>query len=539
MWALFSWSAIVAMAVVATSLYGVVHYFSPIPFEDQWDAYVGFFHSLSDGNLMAWWTPQMEHRIIFSRALFWLDGHLFGGSNVFTIVSNLLLLSAVSIVIARQAYKSGLPKSEWYTATFITIGFMWSWTQFENFTSGFQNQFIAVYLFALLAFAQYAKADSRFWKLAVAVGWCLLSSLSMANGLLALIVMAIQGLLLRRPLQEILSFVVLGTVIAWIYLHGESAPPLTISDQARTTSLFRLRFFLVFLGSPFYYLRPSNFLAGAVGFLTLAFAAVTILRLYISRSVTPYRSFLIASYGFIVAAGLGATRGRWMLGFDAATASRYTTPTLIALSLLLLLAVDVFKKYRIRTLAVSTIVLTILLPIQGFALGYRTGMSHFAREDLFSWKLAVLGQKIGFDRPDLDAMIFPPSAHARYMVQADYAASNNIGPYGSGWLHDAGIVKYDPTLRDDSLCTGHLDGVSQGVANGWVLAKQFKPDSILIVLAHKGQTVGYGVTGEMRTDVRAAFAGAPRDSGWRGFTSDNEIEAYAYVGGKFCRVSRE
>lgn len=536
------WIGLAALAVVCTTIFGSIHYFSPIPYEDQWDGYIGFFHTLADGQHAAWWTPQMEHRIIFSRLLFWIDGRMFGGLNIFCIVSTFVLMIGLCALLACEGIAACRDRDDAASIVLLIFGLMFSWVQFENFTSGFQNQFVAVYLFSFLAFSQYSRASSRPARLALAFICAILSALSMANGLGVLFVMSAQAILLRRPIREAIWLAVTGTVVGVMYLHGQVIPVLDVAPAMAHVHLAQLKFFFIFLGGPTTYLGATYPIAGTMGLLTFAVFASVTARLFMKRLVTPYRSFLIAGYGFVVASGIGASHGRWMLGFEAAHASRYATPALLGYVLLTMLLVDVVKTKKTVVLATAAVLLTWLLPFQQIAVGKTDHMPAF-KSDMYNWKLAVLGQKIGLDHPEFDKSIFPESAHDRYVNQANFAAAMNIGPYKYGWLHDAGIVKYDQSLRDDALCLGTLDrvgvdGIGQ-TATGWLIVKRYQQSSTLVVLANPdNETVGYGVTGIKRPDV-ATQPHATSDAGWFGFAKPNNphLTAYAYVGGKFCLLN--
>lgn len=531
------WAALVAAIIVATTLYGTAHFFSPIPYEDQWDGYVGFFMGLDDHAWKwAWWSPQNEHRIVFARALFWIDRRIFGGYNVFDVVATVVFMLALCISIVREATRSGLlSRSERAIAISLTFGLMFLWTQYANFTSGFQNEFVAVYLFGVLGFAQYSRPGKS---IVIPIGWGILSSLCMAIGVATIPVMVVQGILLRRPLKQLIALAIVGAVVAAIYMHHLSIPMLPVSPDSRPGIFFKIRFFLTFLGNPAFYLFANHATATLVGLVTFVTAAITVPCLYLAKQITSYRSFLIAGYGLVVASALGAAHSRWVLGLEAAVGSRYTTPSLLGIVLLILLALDAFPRRRAVTLALAVSAMTVMGIVQTYAVGARQGMPQFVRDDMFPWRLAVLGPKIGLDHPKYGSLIFPADAHGRFVDHAKYAAETNLGPYRSGWLHDAGIVKYDPALRDDNRCIGMFDGIDNGEARGWLIAKQFEDGPTLVVLTHGDSTVGYGVTGDRRPDVAASQEGAPADAGWRGFASTSDVTgAYAYLGGQFCQLT--
>lgn len=533
------WMMLIAVVMVITSILGTIRYFSAIPFADQWDAYIGFIHALYGGSYRAWWDPQMEHRIVFSRVLFWLDYKIFGGLNLFSVITVFILMALLCAVLIYENFRDGVRENRWFVA-FMTIGLMFSWLQYENFTSGFQSQFVAVYLFAMLGFARFSRTDR--YSLPVAVLFGLMSVLSMANGLATLFVMAIQGVLLKRPRREILGVGLVGTVAAAIYLHGLKLNLLPVPPEMAGEHLNTLRYFLIFLGNPVSYLGASNLAVGLFGLMMFAIASAVILWLFATRAITPYRSFLIASYGFVIVSGIGAAHGRWMIGFDSAHDSRYTTPALLGCVLLATLLLEVMPRRRLPVAAVTVIFATLLLPLQLVTIGHTELMPHFIRGGIYDWKLGVLGQKIGLDHPEFSGKLFPLSAHDRFLNHASFAAAMDIGPYASGWLHDAGIVKYDRSLRDDTLCAGYLEQIGRDAigrtAAGWVFAQQYRQPSTLIVITDANDdTIGYGVTGMKRPDV-SRQTGAPDDAGWYGFAKEGSgtLQAYAYVGGKFCSL---
>ncbi|PTB20716.1 hypothetical protein C9I57_12925 [Trinickia symbiotica] len=60
----------------------------------------------------------------------------------------------------------------------------------------------------------------------------------------------------------------------------------------------------------------------------------------------------------------------------------------------------------------------------------------------------------------------------------------------------------------------------------------------LIVRVHNGLTVGYEVAGD-RADVKRRVSTAPSDAGWQGLTSSDEVQAYAWLGSRFCALGHE
>ncbi|CAB3742454.1 hypothetical protein LMG24238_06885 [Paraburkholderia sediminicola] len=511
------WAALVAVVILVTSIYGGAHFYSPIPWMDQWDGFVGFYNSVHGAPFETLFQQHNEHRIVFSRLLFLTDIWAFGGMNAFTVVANYVLAALIAFLVWTQARRNSASDS--LLAGALSAAMLMSWMQRENLAWGFQSQGFAVYLFALLAFAQYSRG-----RLLFALVLCLCATYSMGNGVAAFFVLAIQALLLRRPAKDVVIAIVAGAATATAYFWKFVPSP--IPKPPGHGIVAQIKFALVFLGNPLYYMHAGLIASAILGLVSLAFAAYLVVRLYRARSITPYQSFLIAGYGLVVASILGAAHARWPFGLPEAASSRYTTPALIGLLLLALLALNVAPRARKAIAIISAAFVTLLLPYQATAFGDNSY--------LYTRKLAVLATKIGQDNEALDLSVYP--GHLNYLTTSGWADAWGIGPYGKGWLHDAGIVKYDPALRDDGRCIGTLDEAKDGSARGWLVAKMYRNGPTLVVLVHNGQTVGYGVSGEGRPDVKRSISIAPADAGWRGFTPSDDVQAYAWLGGRFCAL---
>ncbi|MFX1695363.1 hypothetical protein [Paraburkholderia sp. A1RO-1] len=533
-------AVVIAAIVVCSTLYGVYRFYSPIPYWDQWDGYVGFYQMLREGQVLkALWSQHMEHRIVISHLLFWADIAWFGGMNVFTIICNLALSLGVALVLiyeTRHAWSKGAP-IVFAGAFAMSLAFCWS--QKVNLTWGFQSQCILVYLFALLAFARLSRDDPKGINLTAAIIFGALATISMGNGIAVFVVGAIQCFLLRRSWERILALLVAGAIIGAAYFHDYTKPILDITGPApRNILLTKIAYFFALMGSPIYYslLNSSHGLNVAIlfGLAIFIFVAVVLFRLYRSGSITPYRGFLVATYGFVVVSAIGASNSRWMQGLETAITSRYTTPAVVGMIATGLLLLDITHK-KGRTFAMLGLVI-----VAGF-LALSSKSVNDDNSILFSWKLGVLGQKIGVDHLEYEGLVYPLSLGTTFKSHATTANEYQIGPYGSGWLHDAGIVKYDPVKTDPTLCAGNLEEVKHDkvgqTASGWVVAKNYAQASTLILLVDgTGKTAGYGVTGQSRPDVQKVVAGAPPDAGWIGFADGGaqNVRPYAYIGGKFC-----
>jgi hypothetical protein len=146
------------------------------------------------------------------------------------------------------------------------------------------------------------------------------------------------------------------------------------------------------------------------------------------------------------------------------------------------------------------------------------------------------------DRSDYDQFVYPLDMHDRYVENATVAAEHKIGAYGKGWLHYAGMVKFDPDRTDTASCEGHLEATSGPsgniVVSGWA-SMGSAADLLIVIVDSADKTVGYGNTGYERRDVAEAVKGTPRDAGWMGFANvaKGPISAYVYRDGKFYNLS--
>jgi len=479
---------------------------------------------------------------------------LFGGWNAFTVIMNYVLLLAIGIVIWRE-YRNAYPANKNLSSHMLTAGlcagFLFSWGQHENLTWGFQSQFIAVHLFSFIAFAIYSRCQNPLFRIVWSILFSVLAGISMGNGMAAFAVLVGQGILLRRPWKEMIAIIMAMVIFIAIYFYDYTKVAIYFDPSMLGVNVgwIKLKDFFIFFANPVYpFVRflgseISLSLCAVIGVCYFFIALRIIMLLFVRHQVTAYRSFLSAIIGMVIVSAAAAANWRWMQGVEATTAGRYSTPVLLGYIALALLVLDIAESHWARFTAqlVPLIALTIFAKSQFQIFG---NPSH-----LYDWKLAALGQKIGLDHPAYDALIYPATGHDALIQKYQLITAENIGPWGRDWLHDAGIVKFDPERVDPKLCNGFIDHQTTDdiglVASGWAMAyrpfKQiFRRAALLIVLVDaNGQTAGYGVTGQYRPDVAAAYKNnnAPDDSGWTGFAKRDSVQplhAYAYVGGNFC-----
>ncbi|WP_250480623.1 hypothetical protein [Caballeronia sp. GAOx1] len=532
-------AALLGLIVPVSTLYGVYRFYSPVPFWDEWDDHLGFYRAVTEeGGWTPWLIPHMEHRVVTSRLLFWLDIRYLGGSHILLLAVEQILLAATVVLIWRSYAKGREHAAPLVWVVGIAAAFLFSWSQAETLRWGYAVQIILVYFFATWACAEYARFEhprSRRFVAGFALAAC--AELSMANGIAVPFVLTLISIIGRRPLREIIVSFILSVLLAAPYFIGFVTPHL---DSTLTESPYvaMARFVVVFLGNPFYMARSSVLLSGVLGTASLLCAAALTVFLYSGRRINSYRAFLIGVYAFVIVSDLAAMHGRYMMGLWAPLSSRYATGPLLAWVALLLLAYDTLRRpaWRNATLGVGVGLAAVLTFAQ---LHVRDSNYH-----LYQWKLGVLSQKIRLDHREFSDLFYPPFAHERFIDMANYAAARDVGVYGEPWLHDAGVVKYDPARRNDGLCKGFLDSVSSAkdglIVTGWASAPSQRGDMLVVLAGPEDRTVGYGLVGDPRLDVVKALPGTRGDAGWIGFAHPGAqpLTAYAYVGGSFCRLAR-
>ncbi|WP_031362317.1 hypothetical protein [Caballeronia sordidicola] len=537
-----AWLLIVGIAVFCTTIHGIVNHYSPIPFSDQWDGYLGFVHQLRLGHRSAWWEQHNEHRLVLARILFWIDAYIFGGRNIFLLIAGMSIQFFTLLLFVKQAQKGRTPVPR-LAIVGIALSFLFSWIQQENFVWGFQSQFLMVYLFALCAFATFglgiADTRPRWHGTYGASALAVLATLSMGNGIFVFAILCFQSLIMRRPWRELAVLLVSGGIVATIYFHGFQRLDQGFPSVEPHTALRLIpHFFLVFMGSAAFAAERDITVGTIFGLLSLAAMTYLAVSLYVQRAITPYRGFLIAGYALVVMSAIAATLGRYPMGIGQATVSRYDTPMLISLTCLILLGLDTIKNIKWRGIALlgAAILATWIASFQRIA--------SIDTPELFQRNLAVLSMKIGLHRPDLTASIYPPQGWPYISQEAKYAEDVHFGPYASGWLHDAGHVRFSPSQVDNSVCRGYFDDLKHDpagtIATGWVVTKHQRTDPVLILLVdNKDQTVGYGVSGMPRPDVKHALRTSV-NAGWTSFAlADTEpVAAYAYTNATFCKMTR-
>lgn len=441
---------------VATGVWiGVVGY-SATPYWDQWN------WLLPDELLEGFFAQHNEHRIVVSRAIFLIDAWVGGGAGIINIVMMFVfaaLHAALLFVLLCKAFGLDDPARRALLALGIAAYFFTGF-QFENFVSGFQSGFTAVFFFASAAFtilAYYAeRGGARIFALAVLMSF--LSAGSVANGIFVAPVMVVVAVLLRLRRRDVAILAVVSIVTVLAYMHGYSSPSAHGDPLARLGALpSTVGFFLAYLGSALpgalnarvpmgVHLLPLAQFFGAIGVVGAMFVLVGALR---DGARAPYRTAAAAILAFVMATAAITALGRTGLGDLAALASRYGAATASFWAILFALALSL-KGRNVRIGAGVTVVAAavILASAQMSFTGIGLEFAFRKREA----GAALLAQ---VDAPDVLRAAFPVPEYM--LARAEVLRTAHQSLFSEPWSRLLGAELPDTSI----VCPGGFAGASR------------------------------------------------------------------------------
>jgi hypothetical protein len=437
-----------------TAIIGGMRGYSPVPFWDMWNGYLGFYTRLQSGEFSVWWMQHNEHRIILTRILFWLDIHFLHGSGAMLIVVNYLLvgMSAVMYMLFGRAI---LPKGYLFVAVIASCWLMF-WSQENNLTWGFQSQFIMAQLLPLVALYFLFKSkisDNKYSYFIGALVFGVLSFGTMANGVAALPVVIAYAILVKYPWRRIACLAFIFAIFAFLYFSKYKSPPSEYStiDTVINHPMSVLKFYLVYLGSPFYY-ALGGFRAAAFAGIFCSFSTLMLLFLHVRRPGERAAELaLLAFLGYLSLTAFATAGGRSMTGIEQAVSSRYTTPAVMAWAALFVLLAPLVVRWlrvgRVGILIALTAVTLCLVPFQLQAMRSKADLQ-------FEWWVAALALKLGIADRQID-YVFPSRQWA--LDVARVPAAEKLSVFGSRQLVDDGVF----ALRSGTSCQVVIDEVRQ------------------------------------------------------------------------------
>ncbi|MDQ0622005.1 hypothetical protein QFZ39_001215 [Paraburkholderia graminis] len=511
-----------ALFVVGSSIAGAVNWFSPVPYWDMWDGYVGFFLAVSRGDWSQFFAQANEHRIVFSKILFWLDIRYFSGQARFLIASNVVLLFALWTTFAYISRRliGGLPSLT--TAALVAIP-CFSWMQSENITWGYQSQFFVACLFPLVAlvFLALSLEDPKKlrWFL-IALGFGIASYGSMGNGILAMPALSVAAILSGRTRRSRILILIGTTVLCtllWFYdYESPNRDPASLGAMVVFT--------LAFLGSPFGVVAKNNWVAVAAGAFFVSASLLLFVRWWRAEGRDPLTLTTIIFLAYVGATAAGAAHGRASTGVEIGDfSSRYTTPALMGWATLLILIV---ATYRHRTQP-TLVLLSILLPIM-FIWPQLPAFDTYAPEQHKKQLLAALALDLGVVDNDTTIAVYPtdtPQYAKRLRAISDQARTENLSVFSNiDMQHAREFIGKPVSILGLKSCLGSIDR-SEPVrtdsryvkVTGWTFNERTLSVPSIVFFVSNHTVVGAALSGYSRPDVERSVNGKAIDAGFSGY----------------------
>ncbi len=333
---------VLSFGLIAGAFIGGWLNYNPFPFFDGWDGNINFQMIFEDRPSVLF-SQHNEHRLVITRLLVLADYRLFGGHHIFLTLTNYLFALGAWFTFwhcLKVINEDDVEKRDLQLLAIVLGGWIFLWAQEPNFIWGFQNQVHAAQVFPLLAFlclshaARRPREENRLFLASLALG--IVSAGSMANGALALPLMAVWSIFLRMRFWQTCTLIGAGALILSLYTRDYFTPAdhssvfATFLEHPLAVVLFTLKF----LGNPFVHVIspywPANWIAIGLGALlggTAAYLTYKLARDGSRSAVVPGLTLYIVYVGSTAFLTAG---GRIFIDEYMAYVSRYTTPTVLA-----------------------------------------------------------------------------------------------------------------------------------------------------------------------------------------------------------------
>ena len=516
-------------AMAVTTAIAVFWAYSPIPFGDQWNAVLPseYWAQLFD--------QHNEHRILFPRLFFLVDLLVFNGTNVFNLSAIFAIQLVHTALLAWVARRGGLADGAlFWCSTAIVFGLMFWAYQIENFSWGFQVQFVGVFAAATAAFARLALGRHGWTGVMTAILFGAVAAYSMANGFLAPFLLAVLGWWLRLPWRQIAVLAIAAIVLLALYLRGYHSP-VGHSDPLIAIRNFHIviEYALCYLGGPFSQLilssarqpgtiivEPNVALAMAIGAAGVAaFLALLAAELRLRR---PAQGVFLAIMAMGIATALITGMGRISFSLEQAFAQRYGTPAMVfwcatLLSWLSRHGAPVHRRaWAVLLLGAVTLV--------GAAVNQRAFLQYARDVGVFRRQGATAILADSHDRSDLE-MLYPSAP--MLLTQTEKLRKARLSVFSEDWAGWRGTsLASHVRLEPGQNCTGSIDQIAMVSSDGppaWRISgwgvhlPQQRPSRRLLLTDGAGTVTGYAYAGLPRADVRQALPDLYSDRvGWRG-----------------------
>ncbi len=530
--------SIVGFLVFITTLYGVFNSYSPVPYWDQWDGYLNFYIKLLEGDSLAWWKQHNEHRIVFSRLLFWLDIKYFSGKSYFLLLCNIVLQCVNLLMIfyvSKNAYKHDRA-SNLFIFGVISTG-LFAWGQHENFTWGFQSQFLAVYTFSLAAFICIVTTKNSQYKTLLLISSCVFavgSTISMANGLLVFPLLVLLVLLLRLPWAYVLVVSLVGTVSYILYFQDYVSPSghSSVSNSLVNHPVEVFEYLLLYIGSPFYVLSGSKLVGQISGGVLIFSSGLFGIGYFRNGKKNHYRLVLLIFILFIGGTALATAAGRINFGLGTALSSRYMTPAYLAWVCFSILMIGFFNSNKINR---TMLFFCVTIVLSGTLIKQKNVFNDFS-ELKFRRNMAISSLYAGAKDDAYLSYIYPNSE--RLIAVASKAKEHKLSVLSEPLFNVDSAVDFDNIT---TVCKGNHEELvvvdnHYYRANGWSF-DDATPNKV-VFSDTEGKIVGTGIVGQPRPDVTVVIDERAINSGWQGYIpiGSGKITAYAVYDNSLCKI---
>ena len=249
-----------AAATVAGTVAAVWRFHVALPYWDEWQT-ITDFRRLADGTygLADLARQHNEHRLVLPRLVFFADEMWCGLSGRLDQTVTLALQASNAAVLAVLAARRTARAAHRALLCGFVVLLLFTLRQEQNFSNGFQVQFVGVCSAAILAAVAYGAALERSSSgrtgsgplFAVAGLACAASACTMANGVLAGFVLAAAAVLARAPARVAGGTLALSALLAAAFFRDYRPGGDSLPSSALATHVWACpRFGAAYLGNP-------------------------------------------------------------------------------------------------------------------------------------------------------------------------------------------------------------------------------------------------------------------------------------------------
>jgi hypothetical protein len=510
---------LVLVVGVALGIRVIVGSYSPVPAGDLWSQFPFIERGVrGDIGLSELWAQHNEHRVALARLQFVVDYRFFEGTNVFlfsSIATSCLVLGgtfAAAVWFETRDWLLALGVLAVAGATALPLAGS------ENLLGAFQVSFVQGFLFSTVAILGVVRAArsivasrQAMWTGVTAIA-AAASTYSLANGLLAWVIVVVVAIVLGLPRRNTAALAIAGVVtIATYFWHFDSVSERNLSDP-----LGLAHYVLLFLGSAPTPTSGTAAIAGAVGLIL----AIVLCRLaWLGRAgrstLVPFGAAVSA---FIVLSAVLAATNRLDLGVAQALGSRYSIASYTFwLGIFVGFLPAVGARLDSRSWAPPAYVATVALV--ALALAYGALPSRADQRSLVVGREAtVVAHRVGVEDATESVrdvqFVWTPVTNALRWLERE-----RLGPWRPGGMVD-GMRVTGPANTTGRACLGELNAAEPvgggSRLGGWIAPPNGEATSRnLVVLDAGGRRAGLGIVGFERPGLEQPGV----DAEWRGFVA--------------------